>query len=297
MSHSHHIHSDNLKKLFFVLLITVLYMFAEVVGGILTNSLALTADAGHMLGDSASLALSFVAIWLSSKKAPVQKSFGYYRAEIIAAFLNGLTLVLIAGLIIFEAYKRLMNIHQVLASGMLIVAFGGLIVNIIGAYLLHSGSHENLNVKGAFLHILADLLGSIGAIIAGLLMYFFHWYLADPIISFVIAVLVLYSSFGILKSTIEILMEAVPSWINIEDVQRSIENISNVSNVHDLHIWCINAKTIALSVHIVADLKFTDEILSATSEMLKEKFDIEHSTIQIEPIAFHENSCSFENHH
>ncbi|MCI1273086.1 MAG: cation diffusion facilitator family transporter [Clostridiaceae bacterium] len=301
MTHIHHEHNyhthKNLKRLSIVLVITIIYMFAEFIGGYFTNSLALTADAGHMLGDSGSLALSFAAIWLATKKAPIEKSFGYYRAEIIAAFLNGLTLVLIAALIMYEAYQRLMNVHHVFASGMLIISVGGLVVNIIGAYLLHKGSGENLNVKGAFLHIMADLLGSIGAITAGLLMYFFKWYLADPIISFVIAILVLSSSFGILKSAVDILMESVPSDIDIKEVQKSIENIENVQNVHDLHIWCINANTIALSVHLVTELTDYKEILSKTNEMLEHKFGIEHATIQIEPVDFHENTCAFENHH
>src|SRR5574344_1224399 len=216
-------------------------MFAEFIGGYFTNSLALMADAGHMLGDTASLALSFVAIWFATKKAPVEKSFGYYRAEIIAAFINGLTLVLIAFLIIYEAYHRFASPQTVYAPVMLFIAIGGLIINIIGASILHSGSGENLNVKGAFIHVLSDLLGSIGAIVAGLLMYFYKWYIADPIISFVIAILVLNSSFGIIKSAFDILMEAVPEDIDISKVMTSIENINGVDNVHDLHIWCINA--------------------------------------------------------
>lgn len=297
-NHAHHNHHDhakaNLKSLRLVLIITSIYMLTELIGGYLTNSLALMADAGHMLGDVLSLALAFFAIRLTLKKAPVEKTFGYYRAEILAAFLNGLTLVLISGLIFYEAYHRLINVQNVHGSGMLIIAIGGLIVNIIGAKILHSGSGENINVKGAFLHIMADLLGSIGAIAAGALIYFFNWHISDPIISFVIAFLVLMSSFGIIKSTVDVLMESVPSNIDINEVREHLGEIEGVLDVHDLHIWCINTNTVTLSVHLVSEGQNQNEILCRAKELLKEHFDIEHSTIQIEPRGFQEDECIFQ---
>ncbi|MBP3925497.1 cation transporter [bacterium] len=297
--HNHHHHHDhchnnkNLKRLSIVFSVTALYMIAEFIGGYFTNSLALMADAGHMLGDTASLALSFGAIWLASRKAPLQKSFGYYRAEIIAAFLNGLALIIIAGMIFCEAFHRFQTVQTVDAPIMLLVALGGLIVNIIGVCVLHSGTKENLNVKGAFLHIIADLLGSIGAISAGILMAVFGWYIADPIISFVIAFLVLISSFGIIKSAFNILMESVPENIDIEEVKISLMNIEGVKSVHDLHIWCINSNTISLSVHIVKNKDFDGDLLSKIVCSLKENFEISHSTIQIEPENFPEDKCMF----
>lgn len=298
--HEHHHHysdfnhsSKNLKRLSIVLSVTVLYMITEFIGGYFTNSLALIADAGHMLGDTASLALSFGAIWLASRKAPLQKSFGYCRAEIIAAFLNGLALIAIAGMIFCEAFHRFQNVQPVDAPIMLSVALGGLIVNIIGICVLHSGTKENLNIKGAFLHIIADLLGSIGAISAGILMSVFGWYIADPIISFIIALLVLVSSFGIIKSAFNILMESVPENIDIEKVEKTLTNIEGVKSVHDLHIWCINSDTVSLSVHIVKNKDFEGNLLSKIVLSLKENFGISHSTIQIEPENFVEDECMF----
>ncbi len=296
--HHNHIHDcSNLKNLKLVLILTAVYMIAEFIGGYFTNSLALMADAGHMLGDVISLAMAFGAIYLATKKTSVTKTFGYYRAEILAAFLNGLTLVLISAMIFYEAYHRLINIREVQGLTMLLIAFGGLVINIIGAKLLHSGAKENLNVKGAFLHILADLLGSIGAILAGCLIYFFNIYIADPIISFVIAGLILTSSIGIIKSTIDILMEGVPSNIDIKEVQEHLEEIENVKEVHDLHIWCINSNTVSLSVHLTADMENAHQILCSAKKLLKEHFDISHSTIQIEPINFEEDKCIFDINH
>src|SRR5574344_540384 len=202
--HHNHFNKKNSKKLLIVLFITTIYMIAEFLGGYFTKSLALTADAGHMLGDSASLALSFFALWLTSQKASVEKTYGYYRSEIFAALINGVTLIFIAFSIMYEAYQRLTTVQHIDAFTMTIIAVGGLFVNIIGAYILHSGSKENLNIKGAFFHILGDLLGSIGVIVAGLTIYFWHLYIADTIISVVIALLVLYSSINITNAAVRI---------------------------------------------------------------------------------------------
>jgi cobalt-zinc-cadmium efflux system protein len=289
--HSHHVEQKNSKKLLFVLIITAIYMLAEFLGGYFTKSLALTADAGHMLGDVGALALTFFAFWLSSQKAPIGKTYGYYRAEILAAFINGCTLVFIAIMIIYEAYLRLTFTQKIDAGAMTIIAVGGLIVNIIAAFLLHHGSKENLNIKGAFLHVLCDLLGSIGAITAGLIIYFWHFYIADTIISVVIALLVLYSSINLINSAVRILMEAAPKDVDIDGIKKNIESVNGVCNVHDLHVWSINSNTISLSVHIVANLKDSERILTEINDILKNKFNILHATIQVEPNDFHENSC------
>jgi len=294
-NHHHHEHSNS-KSLLIVLCITAIYMVAEFVGGYFTNSLALTADAGHMLGDVGALGLSFFAIWLSSKKAPIEKTYGYYRAEIFAAFINGITLVFIALAIIYEAYYRITIAQKIDAVTMTIIAVGGLLVNIVGAWVLHSGSKENLNIKGAFLHVIGDLLGSIGAIVAGILVYGWHLYLADPIVSVVIAVLVLYSSINITNSAVQILMESAPKHIDIQGVKDSICQINGVLNVHDLHVWSINLKSVSLSVHVVAELKDYERILCEINNMLKEKFNIQHSTTQIESKDFDVNECSLNIH-
>lgn len=302
MSHSNchehsHCHShNNSKSLLLVLFITAFYMIAEFVGGIYTNSLALTADAGHMLGDVASLGLAYFALWLSTRKAPIEKTYGYYRAEIFAAFINGLTLVFIALAIIYEAYQRIKLAQNIDAMTMIIIAAGGLIVNIVGAWALHGGSKENLNIKGAFLHVIGDLLGSIGAIIAGILVYKYGLYIADPIVSTIIALLVLYSSINITNAAVQILMETVPKHIDLKDVKDSINTIDGVENVHDLHIWSIDSKSVSLSVHVVAEFTNYERILCEIDSMLKDKFNIVHSTVQIEPVDFHENGCPLNLH-
>lgn len=294
--HGHHHHHNSQKRLLLVLYITAFYMVAEFMGGYYSNSLALTADAGHMLSDVGALALSFFALWLSSKKAPIEKTFGYYRAEIFAALINGVTLIFIAGFIIYEAYERITMAQKIDAVTMTAIAFGGLIINIIGAWILHKGSEENLNVKGAFLHVVGDLLGSVGAIIAGVLVYGWHLYIADPIVSVIIALLVLYSSIRLTNSAVHILMEAAPKHIDIKDLKDQISKVEGVQNIHDLHIWNISSSSISLSVHVVAELNDYNKILCGINTILKDKFDIEHSTIQIEPQGFHENGCSLDNH-
>lgn len=289
--HCRHLENSNKKSLLLVLVVTAFYMVAEFLGGYFSNSLALTADAGHMLSDVGALALSFFAIWLSGKKAPIEKTFGYYRAEIFAALINGVTLIFIAFVIIHEAYERINMLQKIDAVTMMVIATGGLIVNIIGAWVLHKGSKENINVKGAFLHVIGDLLGSIGAIIAGILIYGWQFYIADPIISVVIAILIIYSSARITNSAIQILMESAPKHIDINGVKDTISSIAGVNNVHDLHIWSINSSSVSLSVHIVAEINDYERILCEINTILKEQFNIEHSTIQIEPKDFHENIC------
>ncbi len=176
------------------------------------------------------------------------------------------------------------------------IATGGLIVNIIGASILHQGSKENLNIKGAFWHILGDLLGSVGAIIAGVMVWGWQIYLADPIVSIIIAILVLYSSIKITNAAVQILMESAPKHINIQGVKDSISKIDGVLNVHDLHVWNINSSCVSLSVHVVAEIKDYEQILCKVNNLLKEKFNIKHSTIQIEPKDFHENDCPLNSH-
>jgi cobalt-zinc-cadmium efflux system protein len=271
-------------------------MIVEFIGGIYTNSLALTADAGHMLSDVGALALSYFAIWISSKPATPQKTYGYFRTEILAAFINGITLVGIALFIIYEAYLRIATPPEVKASTMIIIAIGGLIVNIIGAFLLHKESKENLNIQGAFLHIIGDLLGSIGTIIAGIIILRWNFYLADPIISIIIALLILYSSISLINEAVHVLMESTPSHINVETIKESILEIPEVIDVHDLHVWSIASNKIALSVHVVTNYLENQQILCTIDNLLKEKFNIEHSTIQIEPVNFHESGCPLNLH-
>lgn len=298
MSHSkshEHVHEyDNSKGLLVVLIVTTCYMIAEFLGGLYTNSLALTADAGHMLGDVGALALSFFALWLTKRKAPLENTYGYFRAEIFAAFINGIALVIIALTIIYAAYFRIVMPQKVNSLVMVIIAFGGLLVNIIGAFMLHRGSRESLNIRGAFLHIIGDLLGSVGAIIAGLVIYFWHFYPADPIISVIIAGFVLYSSINLTNSAGQILMEVAPAHIDVKEIKKEILKIKDIKDIHDLHVWSISSRKVSLSVHLVADFQHYQIILCEVNNLLKDKFGITHSTIQIEPENFHEYNCSLD---
>jgi len=283
----------NQLKLGIILILTAVYMIAEFLGGIFTNSLALMADAGHMLSDVAALGLSFFAIWLAAKPASPQRTYGFYRTEILAAFINGLALVGIATFIIYEAYTRLSSPPEVKAPIMVIIAIGGLIINVIGALLLHKSSKESLNIKGAFLHIIGDLLGSIGTIIAGLIIWIWNFYLADPIISFIIAILILISAIQLVIEASNVLLEATPSHISVETIREAILELPIVDDVHDLHVWSISSKNIALSVHVVTNAPDHAKVLCTIDELIKEKFGIHHLTIQIEPQGFHKGICSF----
>lgn len=296
--HHHHSHSHgNKKNVLIVLIFSALYMIAEFLGGLYTNSLALKADAGHMLADVAALTLTYFAMWLSTRPAPVEKTYGYYRAEIFAAFINGIALVVIALLILYDAYLRAINPPEIKSLPMLIIAVGGLIVNIIGVYMLHQGSKENLNIKGAFIHVIGDLLGSVGAIISGILMYCYHLYIADPIISAVIALLVLYSSINLVNNASSILMESAPEHIDINELTNAIIGIDGIIDVHDLHVWSIDSTRIALSVHVVTQDPNNSQILSEVHEQIEHNFGICHTTIQIEPVGFHDSGCPLNHMH
>jgi cobalt-zinc-cadmium efflux system protein len=296
-SHGHnhsHGHSGNKKALFLSFLLIASFMIVEVVGGLLTNSLALLSDAGHMLSDAAALGLSLFAIKLGERKASSSKTYGYKRFEIIAAALNGLTLIVISAYIFYEAFQRFWNPPEVLSGGMLIISSIGLLVNIIAAWILMRGDkEENLNVRSAFLHVIGDMLGSVGAIIAALLMIFFGWGIADPIASVIVAILILISGWRVMKESFHILMEGTPANLEMDIVKSSLLKIPAVKEVHDMHIWSITSGMPMLSCHIVIEGEGVhDTILHRAQTILHDEFEIEHSTIQIEKI---EHGCP--NHH
>lgn len=256
---------------------------AEVVGGILTNSLALLSDAGHMFSDIAALGLNLFAFRMARRPAASKRTYGYHRLEILAALVNGLTLWLIVGVIFHEAYHRFMDPPEVQSLGMLLVATVGLAVNIAAGFILYGSHHESLNIRGAFLHVLGDALGSVGAISAGVIMLWTGWYLADPLISVFIGLLILYSSWGLVKESIEILMQSVPKGIDIEEVQRAMEQVSGVTKVHDLHIWAVTSGVSTLSAHVVVNGRQDfHQVLNELEVILRERFNIEHTTIQLE---------------
>jgi cobalt-zinc-cadmium efflux system protein len=245
----------------------------------------LLSDAGHMLSDAAALGLSFLAIKLGERKATQSKTFGYKRFEIIAASLNGITLILISIYIFYEAYHRFSNPPEVQSTGMLTISILGLIVNVIAAWILMSGDKENLNVRSAFLHVLGDMLGSVGAIIAALLIMFFGWGIADPIASVIVAILVLISGWRVTKESIHVLMEGTPRHLDLDKIKKNLLEIAGVEDVHDLHTWSITSELIMISCHMtISDRNGHDEVLHKAQAILHDSFHIEHSTIQIEHI-------------
>jgi cobalt-zinc-cadmium efflux system protein len=283
--HDHaHGHSANKKALFLSFLLIATFMVIEVIGGLLTNSLALLADAGHMLSDAAALGLSFFALKLGERKASQAKTFGYKRFEIIAAALNGLTLILISLYIFYEAFQRFANPPEVQSMGMLTISIIGLLVNIVAAWILMGGEKdENLNVRSAFLHVLGDMLGSVGAIVAALFMIFFGWGVADPIASVIVAILIIISGWRVIKDSFHILMEGAPTQIQLEDVKASLGNIPHVKEVHDLHIWSITSGMPMLSCHLsITEKDAHDMVLREAQVILHDDFEIDHSTIQVE---------------
>jgi cobalt-zinc-cadmium efflux system protein len=272
-----------IRRLTFALTISSLYFFAELVAGFLTNSLALLSDAGHMLSDIAAISLSLFAFRLARRPATLSSTYGYHRMEILAALFNGLTLWLIVGIIFTEAYNRFFEPPEVESRGMIIVAVLGLLVNITAGWALYGSHHENLNLRGAYLHIISDAVGSIGAIVAGIVMLTTGWYLADPLTSAFIGVLILYSSWSLIRDSVSILMQSVPKGIRLEEVQATIEAVSGVAKVHDLHVWAVTSGIYTLSAHaVVENGEDFHEVLNGIERILKHRFNIEHTTIQLE---------------
>lgn len=315
MGHDHghnHSHSANKKTLTISLVIITIYMIVEVIGGLITNSLALLADAGHMLSDAISLFVALMAFTFSNKAANYGKTYGYKRFEILAAVINGVTLILISGYIIYEAIERFQNPPEVASKGMLIIAVIGLLVNALVAWIMMRGSDvkENLNMRGAYLHVISDMLGSVGAIIAALLILFFGWGWADPLASVIVAVLVLRSGYLVTKSSVHVLMEGTPENVDIEKVTKKILSTNGINGIHDLHIWSITSGLNALTCHAVVDEKMSigeSELLLRAIEHDLEDLNIQHVTIQLETSAhLHDNSvlcvartesCAHDHHH
>ena len=264
--------------------ITTVILVAEAVGGWLTNSLALLSDAGHMLSDAASLGLSLLAIHFAKKPASASKSYGYRRLEILAALANGVALFVIAVAISWEAAHRLLAPPPVASLPMMGIAGIGLAANLASAWvLLHQGDvKDNLNLRSAYLHVLGDALGSVGALLAGALMYFYGWYIADPIVSVVVALLILRGAWGVVSQSLHILMEGTPAGSNIEAMIASLETIPGVCNVHDVHVWTVTSGYDVFSCHLVVS-KGTNitKVVAAGAELLERQFGIRHTTIQV----------------
>ncbi|MFY0545755.1 cation diffusion facilitator family transporter [Brevibacillus sp. H7] len=282
--HHHHGKGANKKALMIALIIITTFLIVEVIGGIMTNSLALLSDAGHMLSDSSALFLSLIAMYFAAKKPSPEKTYGFYRFEILAALINGVTLVLISLYIFWEAYERLFAPPEVASLSMMGIAFVGLLANLSAAFVLMRGDYKNnLNLRSAFLHVLGDMLGSVGAIAAGFVIWRFGWYIADPIISIVVGILVLVSAWRVTKESVNILMEGTPSTVNIEKVAVALSGLPGVKSVHDLHIWTVTSGFDSLTCHLhVKDDVPSYPVLHEALHLLETKFGITHATIQVE---------------
>lgn len=290
----------NRRPLAIALAITTLFLIAEVIGGIITNSLALLADAGHMATDVAALGLALFAIWLAGRPATPERSFGFYRAEILAAFVNAASLVAISIYIFWEAFKRFGDPPEVQSGLMLTVAVAGLGANAASAWVLsRGGGHEhNLNTRGAFLHVIGDMLGSIGAIIAGVVMLLTGQYWVDPVLSAGIGLLILFSAWRLLKESVNVLLEATPSDIDPAEVRAAVKTVDGIEGVHDMHIWTVTSGLVSMSAHVEvsADCQW-HEALNQMHELLREQFGISHATFQPEDHATHASlfqGCSLD---
>ncbi len=258
-------------------------MLVEAIGGWYSNSLALLADAGHMLTDVAALSLTLAAVWFASRPATSNKTYGYYRLEILAAFVNGIALVLISFWVIYEAYERWNSSPEIKGFELTLIAVGGLVVNLIAAYLLHGDHEHDLNMRGAWLHVMGDALGSVAAIIAGVLIIAFGWIWADAVTSVLISLIIIFSAWNLIRESVNVLLEGTPSHINITAIEQAILKHENVRNVHDLHVWTITSGMEALSVHIVHhELVDSTKLLRKIRKNLHDEFGIDHLTIQME---------------
>lgn len=283
MAHQHN--SGTQRNLIVSIILNSLIVAGELIGGIISNSLALISDALHNFADLLSLILSLAAVRMSKWKATPDKTYGYIRAEIIAAFINSSALVIIGVYIIYEAAGRIMTPEHINASWVIIVAGLGFAANAISTYLLHKNSHEDLNAKAAYLHMFYDALNSLLVIIAGIFIYYFNWVILDPIFSIIIGLFIIKSGWDVVLETVNILSEGTPKEINAEMVSSFITSFPEVKQIHHLHIWSLSSKMYALSVHVVIDDQLLSKgylIIDKLDKALKEKFNIDHPTIQLE---------------
>jgi cobalt-zinc-cadmium efflux system protein len=269
--------------LIWALVLTAGFMVIEVIGGLWTGSLALLADAGHMLTDVGGLSMSLLAVWFAQKPPTSMNTYGYLRTEILAALANGVALFLVAGYVLYQACQRVWAPPQVLSGPMLIIAVLGLGVNLLGMGLLRRGAGESLNIRGAYMEVLSDALGSIGVIVAAVIIQTTGFYLADPLISAAIGLFILPRTWALMRQALHILMEGVPPHLDIRLIETAMSTVPGVRAVHDLHVWTLTSGKEAMSSHVVVDdLAAGDRILRDLHKLLHERFGIEHTTIQLE---------------
>ncbi len=268
-----------------VLAVTAAYFLTELIGGFYTNSLALLSDAVHLLTDLAAIGLSLLALWIAVRPAQAGKTYGYLRAEILGALVNGLLLWVLVAFLFFEATRRIRAPQPVHGLGVMMIAAAGLMVNSFSAWFTYQGGQapgHGMALRATFVHVLSDLVGSMGVLVAGALIYFTHWQLADPLVSMFIGLLILYGSWGLIREGVDILMEAVPAHIDLDELRKGLLSVAGTEEVHDLHVWCLTAREYALSAHAVVNERVdSDQVLSEMSRVL-ERFNIHHMTVQVE---------------
>ncbi|AZA92035.1 Cadmium, cobalt and zinc/H(+)-K(+) antiporter [Chryseobacterium nakagawai] len=284
--------SKHKKNLLIVLALSGTYLIAEVIGGIVTNSLALLADAAHMLTDVVGLLLAFIAIKIGERKANPSKTYGYYRTEILAAVINAVVLLGISIYVLIEAYRRFQNPPEVQSSSMLIVAGIGLVVNIVGLMILRKDSEASLNMKGAYFEVLSDMLTSVGVMIAGVIMLTTGWYYADPLISAAIGLLIFPRTWKLLMEAVHVLLEGTPKDVDIQELRKSLEETPGVKDIHDLHVWSLTSSVNAMSAHVVKDSAYPqNSLLKTLTDNTTQNFKISHTTFQIEEEGYEENEA------
>lgn len=284
MGHSHnHGSGTNEKRLWLTMGLTGAFMVAEVVAGLLTHSLALLSDAAHMFTDVAALGISLGALHIAKRPADSNRTYGYYRFEILAAAFNAVLLFAVAGYIAYEAYERFQRPAAIQSDGMLAVALVGLLINLIGLRILKAGSAESLNIKGAYLEVWSDMLGSIGVIFAALVIKMTGWWPADPLIAVVISLWILPRTWILLSESLNVLLEGVPKGLALAEINDVLKNIEGVIDVHDLHVWAITSGKTSLTAHLLIDgSKDMNVLLSEVNTTLEQRFHIEHTTVQVE---------------
>ncbi len=283
-SHAHKANEKNLRRVMVALVLTGAFMIVEVVGGIISGSLALLADAGHMLTDTMALALAAMAFHVSKRPPDGKLTFGYQRFQILAAFVNGMSLLAVVGWILFEAVNRFISPNEILGETMLVVAAAGLVVNLISFAVLHSGDQDNLNIRGAALHVAGDLLGSVAAIVAALVIIYTGWLLIDPILSVAVAALILKSAWSLVKRSAHILLEGAPEWLDVPMMQdRIVAGVPGVSEIHHVHIWGLTPQELMLTMHMgVVDNANQADVIRDAKRFLKNEYGIGHATIEVD---------------
>lgn len=286
------------RPLILAFAITCSFAVFELIGGWLSGSLGLISDSGHMFTDALALALSLGAAIISTRGSTDRHTFGFLRVEIVVALINGIALIGVSAFILYESYQRYLAPHPIDGPLMLGVAVVGLAANIMGAFVLRSHSHDNLNVRSAFLHVIGDLLSSVGVIVAAVLIMLFNVQIADPIISAVIGLVIIYSAIGIVRQSLSVLLEFAPSHVRVEDVRAALLNVEGVIEVHDIHMWTLASGIYSMSGHVVVDdrpISACSCIVEECTEILREKFRFSHTTLQLESTACDQNSCCFKN--